>query len=53
MATMTTMATVKSHENEVNENYSITIKKNWNDAHNNKQRRAQQQAAHYAQQVHQ
>ena len=37
MATMKTMATVKSYENEVNENYSITIKKNWNDAHNNKQ----------------
>ena len=37
MATMKTMATVKSCENEVNENYSITIKKNWNDAHNNKQ----------------
>ena len=37
MATMKTMATVKSYENEVNENCSITIKKNWNDAHNNKQ----------------
>ena len=37
MATMKTMATVKSYENEVNENYSITIKKNWNDANTNKQ----------------
>ena len=36
MATMKTMATVKSYENEVNENYSIKINKNWNDAHNNK-----------------
>ena len=37
MATMKTMSTVKNYENEVNENYSITIKKNWNDAYTNKQ----------------
>ena len=31
------MATVYSYENTNAMNYSITIKKNWNDAHNNKQ----------------
>ena len=36
MATMKTMATVKSYENEVNENYSIT-NNNWNNAYTNKQ----------------
>ena len=34
---MKTMSTVKNYENEVSENYSITIKKNWNDAYTNKQ----------------
>ena len=33
---MKTMATVKSYENEVNENYSIT-NNNWNNAYTNKQ----------------
>ena len=37
MATMKTMATVYSYENTNAMTYSITIKKNWNDAHNNKQ----------------
>ena len=41
---MKTMATVKSYENKCATNYSITIKKNWNDAHNKKE---------LAQQVHQ
>ena len=40
MATMKTIATVKSYENKCATNYNITIKKNWNDA--------QQQAAHHA-----
>ena len=33
---MKTMAAVKSYVHEVNENYSITIKKSCNDAHINK-----------------
>ena len=34
MATMKTMATVKSYENKCATNYSIITNNNWNDAHN-------------------
>ena len=37
LATMKTIATVYSYENTNAMNCSITIQKNWNDAHNNKQ----------------